>query len=108
MAITTAASALAQGFWLWVVHFPQGHAARRECTMNKASLNYVFFFFGIVLTAVFGSRLGHIVGVTWEFGAFAASIVVSAVGLAGLQTGKRIDDLEKKVSELENARKVQA
>jgi membrane protein implicated in regulation of membrane protease activity len=79
-----------------------------EYTMSKASLNMLFFVFGIALTAFAGSRLGHIVGVTWEIAAFAASIVISAVSLAGAQTGKRIDDLEKKVSELENARKVQA
>src|SRR5262249_21661213 len=89
-AITAAASALVQGFWLWLVHFPQGHAARRVCTMNKASLNYVFFFFGIALTAFSGSRLGHIVGVTWEIAAFAGSIVFSAVCLAAAQTGQRI------------------
>jgi hypothetical protein len=76
--------------------------------MNKASLNYVYFVFGIALTAFSGSRLGHIVGVTWEFAPFAVGAIVSAVSLAGLQTKKQIDDLEKKVSELENARKVQA
>ncbi len=76
--------------------------------MNRASLNYVFFFFGIVLTAASGTRLGNIVGVTWEFAAFATGIVVWATCAAGLQTKKRIDDLEKKISELENARKVQA
>ena len=76
--------------------------------MSKASLNYVFFLIGIALTAVSGSRLGNIVGVTWEFAAFAAGIVLWATCAAALQTKKRIDDLEKKVSELENARKVQA
>jgi hypothetical protein len=85
-----------------------GQIARRECTMNRASLNYVFFLLGVVLTTVSGSRLGNIVGVTWEFAAFAAGIVVWATCAAALQTKKRIDDLEKKVSELENARKVQA
>jgi hypothetical protein len=76
--------------------------------MSRASLNYVFFFFGIALTAFSGSRLGHIVGVTWEFAAFATGIAVWATCGAALHTKKRIDDLEKKVSELENARKVQA
>ena len=76
--------------------------------MNRASLNYVFFLFGIALTAFSGSRLGHIVGVTWEFAAFATGIVLWATCGAWLQTKKRIDDLEKKVSELEDARKVQA
>ena len=76
--------------------------------MSKASLNMLFFVFGIALTAFSGSRLGHIVGVTWEFAAFATGIVVWATCGAALHTKKRIDDLEKKVSELENARKVQA
>ena len=76
--------------------------------MSRASRNYVLFFFSFGLTAFSGTRLGNIVGVTWEFAAFAVGIIVSAVCLAGLQAGKRIDDLEKKVSELENARKAQA
>jgi len=76
--------------------------------MNRANLNFILFFFGIALMAFSGSRLGHIVGVTWEFAAFATGIVVSAISGAGLQTKKRIDDLEKKVSELEIARKMQA
>ena len=76
--------------------------------MNRAGLNYVFFLFGIVLTAASGTRLGNIVGVTWEFAAFATGIVVWATCGAWLRTGKRIDDLEKKVSELENARKASA
>jgi hypothetical protein len=85
-----------------------GSCRKKECTMNRASLNYVFFLFGVVLTTVSGSRLGNIVGVTWEFAAFAAGIVLWATCAAWLQTKKRIDDLEKKVSELENTRKVQA
>jgi hypothetical protein len=76
--------------------------------MSRASLNLGFFFFGVPLVAFSGARLGHIVGVTWEFAAFATGIIVSAICGAGLQTNKRIDHLEKKVSELENARKVQA
>jgi hypothetical protein len=75
--------------------------------MSRANLNFVFYFFGIVLTASSGVRLGEKVGVTWEFVAFATGIVVWATCGAALQTKKRIDDLEKKVSELENARKVQ-
>jgi hypothetical protein len=103
MAITTAAGVAAQGFLV-----VGSQIARRECTMNRASLNYVFFLFGVVLTTVSGSRLGNIVGVTWEFAAFAAGIVVWATCAAALQTKKRIDDLEKKVFELEDARKAQA
>jgi hypothetical protein len=76
--------------------------------MSKESLNYGFLFFGIVLMASSGGRLGNIVGVTWEFAAFAAGIVVSAVSCAWLQTNRRMDDLEKKVTELEIARKNQA
>jgi len=76
--------------------------------MSKTTHNYLVLLFGVVLTTAAGVRLGNIVGVTWEFAAFAVGIVVWAVSLAGLQIGKRIDDLEKKVSELENARKVQA
>ena len=77
--------------------------------MSKTSLNKLFFVFGVALTAFSSSRLGHIIGgVTWEIAAFVGSIVLVAASLAGLQTGCRIDDLEKKVSELENARKVRA
>jgi hypothetical protein len=76
--------------------------------MNRASLNNVFFLFGIMLMAFSGSRLSQIVGVTWEFAAFATGIVWVAACGSWLQTKKRIDDLEKKVSELEAARKVQA
>ena len=76
--------------------------------MSRTSLNYCFFFFGIALMAYSGSRLGHIVGVTWELAAFAVGIVLAAGCGAELQTRKRIDELEKKISELDNARKVQA
>jgi hypothetical protein len=76
--------------------------------MNRASLNYALVFFGIALMASSGTRLGNIVGVTWEFAAFATGILVSAVSGAALHTNKRIDDLEKKVTELEIARKLQA
>jgi hypothetical protein len=76
--------------------------------MSRASLNYALVFFGIALMASSGTRLGNIVGVTWEFAAFATGILVSAVSAAALQTNKRIDDLEKKVTELEIARKLQA
>ena len=76
--------------------------------MSRASLNYCFFFFGIALMAFSGSRLGHIVGVTWEFAAFASGIALVGSYGAVLQSNKRIDDLEKKISELDNARKVQA
>jgi predicted MFS family arabinose efflux permease len=75
--------------------------------MSRASINYGLVFFGIALTASAGTRLGHIVGVTWEFAAFATGILVSAVSCAWLQTKKRIDDLEKKVTELEIARRPQ-
>jgi hypothetical protein len=76
--------------------------------MSRASLNYALLFFGIALMASSGTRLGSIVGVTWEFAAFATGILVSAVSCAALQTKKRIADLEKKVTELEIARKLQA
>ena len=76
--------------------------------MSRASRNYVLFFFSFALTAASGTRLGNIVGVTWEFAAFATGILVSAVSCAGLQTKKQIDDLEKKVTELEMARRPQA
>jgi hypothetical protein len=76
--------------------------------MSRANVQLGLFFFGVALMAFSGSRLGHIVGVTWEFAAFATGIIVSATCGAGLQTKKRIDDLEKKVSELEIARKMQA
>jgi hypothetical protein len=76
--------------------------------MNRASLNYALVFFGIALMASSGTRLGNIVGVTWEFAAFATGILVSAVSGAALQTNKKIGDLEKKVTELENACKLQA
>jgi hypothetical protein len=76
--------------------------------MNRASLNYALVFFGIALMASSGTRLGNIVGVTWEFAAFATGILVSAVSGAALQTNKRIGDLEKKVTELEIACKLQA
>jgi hypothetical protein len=76
--------------------------------MSRAGLNYALLFFGIALMASSGTRLGNIVGVTWEFAAFATGILVSAVACAGLQTKKRIDDLEKKVTELEIARRLQA
>lgn len=76
--------------------------------MNRASLNYALVFLGIALMASSGTRLGNIVGVTWEFAAFATGILVSAVTCAALQTNRRIDDLEKKVTELEIARKLQA
>jgi hypothetical protein len=72
--------------------------------MSRPSLNYALLFFGIVIMASSGTRLGNIVGVTWEFAAFATGILVSAVSGAALQTNKRIDDLEKKVAELEIAR----
>ena len=81
---------------------------RRECAMSRASFNYGLFLLGIVVTASSGTRLGNIVGVTWEFAAFATGILVSAVSCAGLQTKKQIDDLEKKVTELEMARRPQA
>jgi hypothetical protein len=74
--------------------------------MSRPSLNYALLFFGIVIMASSGTRLGNIVGVTWEFAAFATGILVSAVSGAALQTNKRIDDLEKKVAELEIARKL--
>ena len=77
--------------------------------MYRDSLNPIFFLLGIVLMAFSGARLGqHISGVTWELAAFAVGIVWTAACGSWLQTKKRIDDLEKKVSELENARKVQA
>jgi hypothetical protein len=76
--------------------------------MSRAGLNYALLFFGIALMASSGTRLGNIVGVTWEFAAFATGILVSAVACAGLQTKKRIDDLEKKVTELKIARRLQA
>jgi hypothetical protein len=76
--------------------------------MSRASLNYAVFLFGIVLMASSGTRLGNIVGVTWEFAAFATGILVTAIAGVGLQTNKRIDDLEKKVTELQLARKTQA
>jgi hypothetical protein len=76
--------------------------------MNRASLNYALVFLGIALMASSGTRLGNIVGVTWEFAAFATGILVSAVSCAALQTNRRIHDLEKKVTELEIARKLQA
>jgi hypothetical protein len=76
--------------------------------MSRASLNYAVFLFGIGLMASSGTRLGNIVGVTWEFAAFATGILVSAISGAALRTNKRIDDLEKKVTELEFARKAQA
>jgi hypothetical protein len=76
--------------------------------MNRASLNYALVFFGIALMASSGTRLGNIVGVTWEFAAFATGILVSAVSGAALQTNKKIGDLEKKVTELEIACKLQA
>ena len=76
--------------------------------MSRPSLNYALLFFGIVIMASSGTRLGNIVGVTWEFAAFATGILVTAISGAGLQTNKRIDDLEKKVTELELARKAQA
>jgi hypothetical protein len=74
--------------------------------MSRPSLNYALLFFGIVIMASSGTRLGNIVGVTWEFAAFATGILVSAVSGAALQTNRRIDDLEKKVAELEIARKL--
>ena len=73
--------------------------------MSRASIHYGLMFFGLALTASAGSRLGHIVGVTWEFAAFATGILVSAVSCGWLQIKKRMDDLEKKVTELEIARK---
>ena len=76
--------------------------------MSKASLNFGLLIFGIALMAFSGARLGHIVGVTWEFAAFATGIILSAACGAALQTKKRIDDLEKKVAELEISRKTQA
>jgi uncharacterized membrane protein len=77
--------------------------------MSKTGLNKVFFVFGVALTAFSSFHLGRLVGgVTWEIAAFAGSIILSAASIAGLQSGVRIDDLEKKVSELENARKAQA
>jgi hypothetical protein len=76
--------------------------------MSRASLNYALLFLGMAVMAFSGTRLGIIVGVTWEFAAFATGILVSAACCAGLQTKKRIDDLEKKVTELEIARKLQA
>jgi hypothetical protein len=75
--------------------------------MNRASVNYGLVFFGMALTASAGTRLGHIVGVTWEFAAFATGIFVSAASCAWLQTKKRMDDLEKKVTELEIAHRPQ-
>ena len=75
--------------------------------MNRASLNNVFFFFGIVLMSFSGARLSQTAGVTWEFAAFAVGIVWTGACGAWLQTKKRIDDLEKKVAELESAREVQ-
>lgn len=76
--------------------------------MSRASPEVGLLIFGVVLMAYSGTRLGNIVGVTWEFAAFATGVLVSAVACAGLQTKKRIDDLEKKVTELENARKNEA
>src|SRR4051812_31150872 len=95
------------GARLWLFTLPRP-IARRECTMNRASLNSLFFLLGIVLMSFSGSRLSQIVGVTWEFAAFGVGIVWAAACGSWLQTKKRIDDLEKKVSDLESGRKVQA
>ena len=76
--------------------------------MYKASVSFCFLFFGIALMAFSGARLAHLVGVTWEFAAFASGIALAGSYGAVLQSNKRIDDLEKKISEIDNARKAQA
>jgi hypothetical protein len=88
-----------------VVHFLEAVPQEGNGMMNRASLNYGFFLLGIALMAFSGARLGRS---DVEFAAFATAILESAICSAGLQTKKRIDELEKKMSELEIARKMQA
>src|SRR5262245_39950720 len=60
---------------------------RRGCVMSRASLNYALLFLGMAVMAFSGTRLGIIVGVTWEFAAFATGILVSAACCARLLCG---------------------
>ena len=58
---------------------------------------------GILIMTVSGVRLGHKVGVTWEFAGFAFGILFAGVGFV-LPWVKRIAELEKKVSDLISAK----
>jgi hypothetical protein len=76
--------------------------------MYKASVSFGLLLFGVVLLAFSGVRLAHLVGATWEFAIFASGTALAGSCCAVLQSNKRIDDLEKKISEIDNARKAQA
>jgi hypothetical protein len=60
-------------------------------------------FGGIVIMTISGQRLGFRIGVMWEFAGFACGILLIMAGWF-LPLVKRVDELERKVSELARAK----
>jgi hypothetical protein len=56
-------------------------------------------FAGIVIMTISGQRLGFRIGVMWEFAGFACGILLIMAGWF-LPLVKKIDELERKVSDL--------
>jgi len=64
-----------------------------------ARLPMLVMLFGVTMTAAAGSRLGTKLDMFWEPAVFALGIIL-IVGAGGLQLRKRIEHLEKKISDL--------